>query len=63
MGWNYHDREITNEEYEKIQSGEIKESDFFSDAEIMGYGAVIYKAKKADDGRCFIPYGIASSCD
>ena len=62
MGWYYNDREISKEDYDAINAGEKKKSDFFSEAELVGYGAIPQKPVEKD-GKYYIPYGISSSCD
>lgn len=60
--YNYHDKEITKEDYEKINSGEKNVYDFFSDAAVMGYGLSAHQPYEKE-GRYFIPYYMGSSCD
>jgi len=60
--WVHSEKEITKEEYDKIMSGEAKKTDFFSDAQLIGYGA-IPSSPIEKDGKYYIPFGISTSCD
>lgn len=60
--YGYHKREITKEDYDKIMSGEKGVYDFFSEAEVMGYGASASKPFE-DEGKYYIPYHMSDSCD
>ena len=62
MGWYHDNREITKEDYEDLKSGKKKRDDFFSVAEMAGYGAIPGQPYEKD-GKYYIPYGISTSCD
>ena len=55
-------RPISKEDYEKIISGEKDVYDFFSEWEVMGYGAMASKPKE-ENGEYYIPYSISDTCD
>ena len=57
-----YEREITKEEYEAIKAKEKNVYDFFSNAEVMGYGALPHKPIEKD-GKYYIPYDMSDSCD
>ena len=54
--------EITKDQYERYQKGELKKSELFSEAAIMGYG-VYMGAPYEDNGKYFLNYSMGSSCD
>ena len=60
--WINRNKEISKEEYEAIKAGEKDVYDFFSEAAIVGYGAIPSNPVEKD-GKYYIPYGISSSCD
>ena len=60
--YGYYEREITKEDYEAIQKGEKSVYDFFSTAEVCGYGALPFRPKE-QDGKYIIPYNMSDSCD
>ena len=60
--WMQRKKQITKEEYEAIKKGEKSPSDFFSEAALVGYGA-IPQMPIEQDGEYYIPYGISDSCD
>ena len=60
--WVHREKEISKEDYEKIMSGKAKKTDYFSDAQLIGYGAIPSKPYEKD-GKYYIPYGISTSCD
>lgn len=62
MSWHHGKREITKEDYEAILNGEKGQDDFFSESELLGYGAIPSKPYEKD-GKYYIPYGISDSCD
>ena len=62
MGWYHDKREISKEEYDDIKAGKRRVRDFFSDTEIMGYGAIPDQPVEKD-GKYYIPYGISDTCD
>lgn len=62
MSWYYSDREITEDDFKAIKDGKTDPRAFFSEAELVGYGA-IPRMPYEKDGKYFIPYGISSSCD
>lgn len=62
MAWVSNTREISKEDYEAITSGAKKLHEFFSEAELVGYGAIPRKPYEKD-GKYYIPYGISTSCD
>ena len=60
--WHYETKEITKESYEAIMNGEKDVDDFFTEAQILGYGACPSNPVERD-GKYYIPYGISDSCD
>ena len=60
--YGYYKREISKEEYDAILAGAKDVDDFFSEAEIVGYGAVAFQPKEKD-GKYYIPYNMSDSCD
>ena len=60
--WHERTKEITKEDYEAIRNGEKETRDFFSIAEIAGYGAIPGEPYEKD-GKYILPYGISDSCD
>lgn len=60
--WMHKQREISKEDYDAIKNGEKGVNEFFSQAEILGYGAIPSNAVEKD-GEYYIPYGISDSCD
>lgn len=61
--YRHEEREITKEEYDAIKAGEKRTDDFFSEAELMGYGACPSFIPVEREGKYYIPYGISDSCD
>lgn len=62
MSW-YHDmKEITKEDYEAILAQEKSMRSFFTETQIIGYGATPEKAIEKD-GKYYIRYGISDTCD
>ena len=62
MSWIETKREITKEDYEAIKSDKKSKREFFTEAELMGYGAIPTRVYERD-GRYFIDYGISDCCD
>lgn len=62
MAWIETRKEITKDEYEALNRNEKKLDDFFSEAQIVGYGAIPGQPYEKD-GKYYIPYGISTSCD
>jgi len=62
MSWVERKREITKEDYDAIKNGEKGVNAFFSEAEMIGYGA-IPSMPVEHEGKYYIPYGISTSCD
>lgn len=62
MGWYNGKKEITKDDYTDIKAGKKSLRDFFSTAEIAGYGA-IPSMPYEDNGKYYIPFGISDSCD
>ena len=55
-------RELTKDQYDRYQKGELKKSELFSEAAIMGYG-VYLGVPYEEDGKYFVNYSMGSSCD
>ena len=62
MAWKETRKEITKDEYDALNTGAKKLDDFFSEADIAGYGAIPGQPYEKD-GKYYIPYGISTSCD
>lgn len=60
--YGYYEREITKEDYEAIKNKEKSVYDFFSEAEVCGYGASAYQPVEKD-GKYIIPFNMSNSCD
>lgn len=60
--YGYYEKEITKEDYEAIKAGKKHESDFFTQAQIWGYGASPHQAVERD-GKYIIPFNMSDSCD
>ena len=60
--YSAHEREISKEDYEAITSGEKNKYSLFSEAAVMGYGLIAYEPFERD-GKYFIPFSMADSCD
>lgn len=56
------EREITKEDYDAVKAGEKSLYSFFSDADIMGYGALPHNVFERD-GKYYLSYSISDSCD
>ena len=55
-------RELTKEQWERYQKNELKASELFSEAAIMGYGVYLGRAFE-HNGKYFIRCSMGSSCD
>ena len=62
MSWYHTEKEITKADSDKNKTGEAKLTDFFTEAELCGYGA-IPRMPYESEGKYYIPYGISDSCD
>ena len=62
MAWQHERKEITKEDYEAIKAGEKGVNSFFSETQLIGYGACPSNPVEVD-GKYYIPYGISDSCD
>ena len=62
MSWVHRNREITKEQYQAIKGDRMQEDDFFTEAELQGYGATPLDTYEKD-GKYYIYYGINTSCD
>ena len=58
---NY-EKELTQEQWERYWKGDLKKSELFSEAAIMGYGVYLGKPYEKD-GKYFLPYSMGNSCD
>lgn len=59
---NNFDRELTKEQWEQYQRGELTKYDVFSENAIMGYGASIGSAYEKD-GKYYVHCSMSNSCD
>jgi len=55
-------RELTEEQWEKYQKNELKATDLFSEAAVMGYGVYLVSAFE-HNGKYFINCSMGTSCD
>lgn len=62
MAWLHKEREISKEDYQAIKGDRKQEEDFFTEAEIYGYGATPLDTYEKN-GKYYIYYGISDSCD
>ena len=62
MSWYHDKKEITKEDYEAILTQEKSMRSFFTETQIMGYGATPEDAIEKD-GKYYILYGISDTCD
>lgn len=60
--YGYYEREITKEDFEALQKGKKSVYDFFTTAEVCGYGAIPFRPTEKD-GKYIIPFNMSDSCD
>lgn len=60
--WYHDSKKITKEDFDAIKAGTKNVEDFFSQAQLYGYGACPSQPYERN-GEYYIPYGISDSCD
>ena len=60
--YSEHEREISKEEYEAITSGDKDKYSLWHEAIVFAYSLVAFEPFERD-GKYYIPYTMADSCD